>query len=60
MVSQRLIGDPAQYQALQQQEIFCRTQALSYDCQQGDFSFFGCPEGGNYYRSYKPFHALYR
>ena len=61
MVSQRLIGDPAQYQALQQQEIYTRANAIEYDTEQGDYTFFGCPDGrGNYYRPYKPFHALYR
>ena len=61
MVSQRLIGDPAQYQALQQQEIYTRANAIEYDTEQGEYTFFGCPDGrGNYYRPYKPFHALYR
>jgi len=61
IVSQRLIGDPAQYQALQQQEIYTRANAIEYDTEQGDYTFFGCPDGkGNYYRPYKPFHALYR
>ena len=61
LVSQRLIGDPTQLQALQQQEIYCRSNALEYDTDQGEYSFFGCPDGrGNFYRPYKPFHALYR
>tara|TARA_R110002012_G_scaffold154241_4_gene314471 strand:- start:5691 stop:6308 length:618 start_codon:yes stop_codon:yes gene_type:complete len=61
MTSQRLVGDPTQYQALQQQSMLCRANAMEYETEQGDYSFFGCPDGqGNYYRPYKPFHALYR
>jgi len=59
-VSQRTVGDPNQYQALQQQEVYMRAMALEYETQQGDYTFFGHPEGGNYYNSYQPFHALYR
>lgn len=61
ITSQRLVGDPGQYDALQQQSLMCRANAIEYDTEQGDYSFFGCPDGqGNYYRPYKPFHALYR
>jgi len=60
MVSMRVIGDPVQYQVLQQQEAYMRAQALEYETQQGDYTFFGHPRGGNYYNSYQPFHALYR
>ena len=60
MVSMRVIGDPVQYQVLQQQEAYMRAQALEYETQQGDYTFFGQPRGGNYYNSYQPFHALYR
>ena len=59
-VSQRTVGDQIQYQALQQQEVYMRSMALEYETQQGDYTFFGHPEGGNYYNSYQPFHALYR
>ena len=48
-------------ETLQQQAMLCRANAIEYDTEQGDYSFFGCPDGqGNYYRPYKPFHALYR
>ena len=60
IVSQRLVGDPNQYNALQQQESYMRAMALEYETQQGDYTFFGHPQGGNYYNSYQPFHALYR
>ena len=60
IASQRLVADPAQYQSLQQQEAYTRAMALQYETEQGDYTFFGHPRGGNYYVSYKPYHALYR
>jgi len=59
-VAMRIVGDPNLYQALQQQEAYMRSNALEYETQQGDYTFFGHPRGGNYYNSYQPFHALYR
>jgi len=58
--SSRTMGDPNQYQILQQKEAFARAMAMEYECNQGDFSFFGEPQGENYYNSYKPFHTLQR
>jgi len=60
IVSSRVIGDPNQYQMLQQKEAYTRAMALEYDCNQGDHSIFGAPEEGNYYKSYSPFNALIR
>lgn len=60
IVASRIIGDPNQYQMLQQKEAFARSMALEYDCNQGDYSFFGSPQGQNYYQSYQPYHTLYR
>jgi len=60
VVSSRIIGDPNQYQMLQQKEAYARAMALEYECNQGDYSFFGEPQGQNYYNSYKPFHSLQR
>jgi len=60
IVSSRIIGDPNQYQMLQQKEAFARSMALEYECNQGDYTFFGSPEGMNYYQSYQPYHTLYR
>jgi len=34
--------------------------ALEYECNQGDHTFFGSPQGQNYYQSYQPYHTLYR
>ena len=60
IVSSRIIGDSNQYQILQQKEANTRSQALEYECNQGDYSFFGSPRHGNFYRPYKPFHTLQR
>ena len=58
--SSRVMGDTNQFQMLQQKEAFARAMAMEYECNQGDFSFFGEPQGENYYNSYKPFHTLQR
>jgi len=60
IVSSRIIGDSNQYQMLQQKEAFTRAMALEYETSQGDYSFFGSPEGENYYQSYQPYHTLQR
>ena len=60
IVSSRIIGDGTQYQMLQQKEAFARSMALEYECNQGDYTYFGTPEGMNYYQSYQPYHTLYR
>ena len=60
IVSSRIIGDGNQYQMLAQKEAYARAMALEYECNQGDYSFFGEPQGENYYNSYKPFHSLQR
>ena len=60
VVSSRIIGDANQYAVLQQKELVTRSQAMEYECNQGDYTFFGSPDGGNFYRPYKPFHTLQR
>ena len=61
ITSQRIIGDQAQYQMLQQQEALARSTALEYETQQGQYSIFGHPYNKtNAYSSYKPFQALQR
>jgi hypothetical protein len=59
-VAMRIVGDPNLYQILSQQEAYMRATAMEWDTQQGDYTFFGHERGSNYYRPYKPFHALYR
>ena len=61
MVSSRIVGDPNQYQMLQQNEAYARAVALEYECNQGDYTFFGTPDNKpNSYTSYKPYQALRR
>ena len=60
IVSSRIVGDPNQYQILQQKEAFTRAMAMEYECNQGDYTYFGHGSETNNYRSYKPFQALYR
>ena len=60
LVSSRIVGDPQQYQVLQQKEMYNRAQAMEYECNQGDYTFFGHQRGKKVYDSYKPYHALYR
>ena len=60
VASTRLVGDPAQFQILQQREMNKRANALEYDCNQADYTYFGHPEGENFYISYQPYRALYR
>ena len=60
IVSSRIVGDPNQYQILQQKEAFARATAMEYECNQGDYTFFGHSGKTNRYTSYKPYNALYR
>jgi hypothetical protein len=60
IVSSRIVGDPNQYQMLQQKEAYARSNVMEYECNQGDYTFFGHSGKTNHYQSYKPFHALYR
>ena len=60
IVSSRIVGDGNQYQILQQKEAFARAMAIEYECNQGDYTYFGHSGKTNTYRSYKPYNALYR
>ena len=60
IVSSRIVGDAQQYQILQQKEQWNRAQAMEYECNQGDYTFFGHQRGKKVYDSYKPYQALYR
>jgi hypothetical protein len=60
MTSSRIIGDTNQYQILQQKEAFTRAMALEYECNQGDYTFFGHAGETNRYTSYQPYNALHR
>ena len=45
---------------LQAKEIDNRAKAMEYECNQGDYTFFGHQRGKKVYDSYKPYQALYR
>lgn len=60
VVSSRIVGDGNQYQILQQKEAFTRASAMEYECNQGDYTYFGHSGKTNRYTSYKPYNALYR
>lgn len=56
----RVVGDPQLIQTLSGKEAYNRAFFLEYECNQGDYSFFGQPRGGNYYSSFEPYKALHR
>ena len=60
VTSSRIVGDQTQYQMLQQKEAYMRAMALEYETNQGDYSFFGHPDGSHPYVSYQPYKALTR
>ena len=60
IVSTRVVGDPNQYQFLASREMLARSNALEYECNQGNYTYFGHPRGQNNYVSYQPYKALYR
>ena len=60
VVSSRIVGDGNQYSILQQKEAFTRAMAMEYECNQGDYTYFGHPGNTNTYNSYKPYNALFR
>ena len=60
IVSTRIVGDPQQFRILQAKELDNRAKAMEYECNQGDYTFFGHKRGEKVYDSYKPYQALYR
>ena len=58
--SSRIVGDGTQYQMLQQKEQEAKVAVMEYECNQGDYTFFGHPGNTNTYISYKPYNALLR
>ena len=60
LVSSRIVGDSQQYRMLQEKEMYNRAQAMEYECNQGDYTFFGHQRGKKPYDGYKPYQALYR
>ena len=60
ITSTRIIGDSTQYKMLQQKESYMRAMAVEYECNQGDYTFFGTTSNNSKYNSYKPHTALIR
>ena len=60
ITSSRIVGDKTQYEMLQQKEAYTRAVAMEYETNQGDYSFFGKPDGSDPYVSYEPYRALMR
>ena len=55
----QMVGNPQLAQLLAQQEAFARSACVEYECNQGDYTFFGTPDDTSY-RSYQPYRALNR
>lgn len=56
----KMVGDKDLYTMLTQREALSRASALEFDCNEGDYSIFGFPNGMNFYTSYQPFRSLAR
>jgi len=55
----QMVGNPQLAQLLAQQEGFARASCVEYECNQGDYTMFGTPDGTSY-RPYQPYRALNR
>ena len=55
----QLTASPELTKLLASQEAFARATCMEYECNQGDYSFFGTPPG-TAYRSYQPYRTLAR
>lgn len=55
----QLVTNPQLVQLLNVQEAQARAACMEYECNQGDHTFFGTPEG-TVYRSYQPYRTLAR
>jgi hypothetical protein len=55
----QLVANKELYQMLVTQEAYSRAACMEYECNQGDFTMFGTPEG-TAYRSYQPYRTLAR
>ncbi len=58
--STKMVGDGTVYEMLRQKEAMARANAVEYECNQGNYSFFGMPRGNNFYSSYQPYKTLAR
>ena len=58
--STKMVGDTTIYQMLQQKESLARANAMEYECNQGDYSFFGANKNMGFYNGYQPYKTLAR
>lgn len=56
----KMVGDGDLYNMLAQREAIARASAIEFDCNEGDYSIFGFPNGSNFYTSYQPYRSLIR
>ena len=55
----QLVANPDLFKLLSTQEAMARANCVEQDCQMGDYTFFGWPQG-TVYRSYQPYRTLAR
>ena len=55
----QLVSNPQLTQLLTTQEGYARAACMEYECNQGDYSFFGTPDH-TMYQSFQPFRSLMR
>tara|TARA_B100001741_G_scaffold300587_1_gene287997 strand:+ start:330 stop:947 length:618 start_codon:yes stop_codon:yes gene_type:complete len=55
----QLVGNPQLVELLAVQEAQARAGCMEYECDQGDHTFMGWPDGTSY-NAYNPYHALRR
>ena len=55
----QMMMDMEQVKLINSQEAFSRAACMEYECNQGDYTFFGTPAGTTY-RSYQPYRTLAR
>jgi len=55
----QLVSNPKLTEMLSMQEVQARAACMEYECNQGDYTFFGTPPG-TAYRSYQPYRTLQR
>ena len=55
----QMVSNPQLTQLLASQEAYARAACIEYECNQGDFTMFGTPDGTSY-RSYQPYRTLSR
>jgi hypothetical protein len=58
--STKMVGDSTVYQMLQQKEAMARANVMEYECNQGDYSYFGANKNLGFYNSYQPYKTLAR